>query len=287
MGVNVTVPHKVLVIDYLDGLDADAARIGAVNTIGKNPGGKLIGYNTDGAGFIDSILLPTPGERRPFIAALDGMNVLLLGAGGSARAVAFHLSDHLGTGNLIIANRTRAHGDELAGEIAKRGRPARAIDDTEIPIWAPKVGLIVNCTTKGQGGVRKLADGSATMLEPYSALAPANPPALADGESAHFAKRWHEMAEVDTAAKNRASLALAGKIPSSTSFYDLIYHPTASVFLQHGQSTGHRIMTGKSMIVRQAARACCERICLTALTAVGKNDDEIFGTVTEAMFDAW
>jgi hypothetical protein len=72
MGVNVTVPHMMIVIDYLDGLDADAARIGAVNTIGKNSGGKLIGYNTDGAGFIDSILLPIPGERDPFVTSLDG-----------------------------------------------------------------------------------------------------------------------------------------------------------------------------------------------------------------------
>ena len=287
MGVNVTVPHKVRVIDFLDGLDADAARIGAVNTIGKNADGKLIGYNTDGAGFIDSILLPTPGQRDPFVTSLDGMNVLLLGAGGSARAVAFHLSDYLGKGKLIIANRTRTHADELAGEVAKLGRPALAIDETEIPIWAPKVGLIVNCTTKGQGGVRKLADGSATMLAPYSALAPANPPVLTDGETAHFEIRWHDMAEADIAANNDASLALAGLIPSSTRFYDLIYHPAATVFLQHGQSTGHRIMNGKSMIVRQAVRAFCDRICLTALTARGKNDDETFRTVTEVMFDAW
>jgi shikimate dehydrogenase len=287
MGVNVTVPHKMIVIDYLDGLDADAARIGAVNTIGKNAGGKLIGYNTDGAGFIDSILLPIPGERDPFVTSLDGMNVMLLGAGGSARAVAFHLSDHLGKGNLIIANRTRAHADELAGAIAKLGRPALAIDEAEVPIWAPKVGLMINCTTKGQGGVRKLAGGSATMLGPYSALAPANPPALADGGSALFEKRWRDMAEADIAANNEASLALAGLIPLSTRFYDLIYHPAATVFLQHGQSTGHRIMSGKNMIVRQAVRAFCDRICLTALTALGKNDDKTFSTVTQIMFDAW
>ena len=287
MGVNVTVPHKVRVVEFLDGLDADAARIGAVNTIGKHTDGKLVGYNTDGAGFIDSILLPTPGERDPFLTSLDGMDVLLLGAGGSARAVALHLSDHLGKGNLIIANRTRAAADELAGEIAKLGRSARAIEEAEIPLWAPRVGLIVNGTTKGQSGARKLANGSATMLAPYSALAPANPPALADGASANFEKRWRELAEDDIAANNAASLALAGSIPSSTRFYDLIYHPAATVFLQHGQSTGHRTMNGKSMIVRQAVRAFCDRICLTALTALGKNDDETFRTVTEVMFNAW
>jgi hypothetical protein len=46
-------------------------------------------------------------------------------------------------------------------------------------------------------------------------------------------------------------------------------------------------MSGKNMIVRQAVRAFCDRICLTALTALGKNDDKTFRTVTQIMFDAW
>jgi shikimate dehydrogenase len=287
MGVNVTVPHKVRVIDFLDELDSGAARIGAVNTVVKNPDGKLIGYNTDGEGFIDSLLIPPPALREAFVKSIDGMDVLLLGAGGSARAVAFHLSDWIGDGKLIIANRTREHAESLAGEIAKLGRQALAIDELGISNWATRVGLIVNCTTKGQGGVRQLTDGKATILEPYSALAPANPPVLADGAAANFEKQWYHSAQADIAANNQASHALAKSIPPATRFYDLIYHPAESVFLRHGQSTGHRTMNGKSMIVCQAARAFCKRICLQELIALGKNDDETFRTVTEVMFRAW
>jgi len=289
MGVNVTVPYKVRVIEFLDALDTDATRIGAVNTVVKHGDGKLVGYNTDGAGFIDSLRLAAPGERQPFIDTLDGMDVLLLGAGGSARAVAFHLSDHIGKGQLIIANRTRAHADDLAAEICRLGRQALATDESAIPFWAPRVGLVVNSTTKGQGGVRKLSGGRMTMLTPYSALAPADPPVLADAAeaAANFETQWHERAQADIAANNQAALALAQSIPQATRFYDLIYHPPETVFLRQGQSTGHRTMNGRSMIVRQAVLAFCERICLTRLSEMGKNNKQTFQEVTEVMFGAW
>lgn len=287
MGINVTVPHKVRVTDFLDELDADAARIGAVNTIVKNPDGKLVGYNTDGAGFIDSLLLPPPGEREAFVQSLDGMDVLLLGAGGSARAVAFHLSDHIGNGKLIISNRTLEHAQSLAADIAKLGRQALAIDEIGSLNWATQVGLIVNSTTKGQGGVRKLSDGKATVLVPYSALAPADPPVLSENAAANFEKQWHARAQADIAANNQASQALAQSIPQDTRFYDLVYHPEETVFLRHGRLTGHRTMNGKSMIVRQAVRAFCQRICLRQLIELGKNDEATFQAVTEIMFRAW
>jgi len=287
MGINVTVPHKVRVIDFVDELDADAARIGAVNTVVKNPDGKLIGYNTDGEGFIDSLLLPSPGQPDAFMHSLDGMDVLLLGAGGSAHAVAFHLSDWIGSAKLIVANRTREHAESLAGEIAKLGRQALAINELEISHWAARVGLIINSTTKGQGGVRKLTDGKAAILEPYSALAPADPPILSVGQGANFEQQWRALAAVDITANNRRSELLARSIPQDTRFYDLIYHPAETVFLRHGQSTGHRTMNGKSMIVRQAVLAFCNRICLPQLIALGKNDDETFQAVTEIMFRAW
>ena len=111
LGINVTVPHKVHVMEFLDELDPGAERIHAVNTVVKDSNNKLIGYNTDGEGFIDSLLQPLPGQKEAFLKSLDGMNVLLLGAGGAARAVAFHVSDHIGTGKLLIANRTRAHAE--------------------------------------------------------------------------------------------------------------------------------------------------------------------------------
>ncbi len=287
MGINVTMPHKVRVIDFLDALDADAARIAAVNTVVKNPGGKLIGYNTDGAGFIDSLLLPPPGKREAVVQSLDGMDVLLLGAGGSARAVAFHVSDHIGKGILIIANRTLEHAKSLAGEIQQAGRQAIAIDETEVSSFSTKVGLIINSTTKGQGGKRKLPNGMATILESYSSLTPANPPALPKANDGEFEKRWRANASADIETNNRRSEALAKTIPQQTRFYDLIYQPEETVFLRHARMTGHATMNGKSMIVNQAVLAFCKHICRRQLIALGKNDEETFRKVTEVMFRAW
>ena len=82
-GVNVTMPHKENVIPLLDKIDADASFIGAVNTI-VNSNGKLIGYNTDGRGFMRSL-----SEAQ---ISLNKKNVLILGAGGASRAIGFYLA---------------------------------------------------------------------------------------------------------------------------------------------------------------------------------------------------
>jgi shikimate dehydrogenase len=287
MGVNVTVPHKVRAIDFLDEIDGGAARIGAVNTIVKTAAGKLIGYNTDGEGFIESLLTAPPGEAQPFFRSLDGVSVLLLGAGGSARAVAFHLSDRLGPGKLIVANRTLEHAQALAEEIHKAGRQALAIDEAAIAQWAPEVALIVNCTTKGQGGIRRLANGTATILEPYSSLAPANPPALVAADDGNFENSWRAAANADIEANIRASQSLAKAIPADTRFYDLIYHPEETEFLRQGRMTGHKTMNGKSMIVCQAVIAFCQRICQRQLAHLGKNNAETFAQVADVMYRAW
>lgn len=106
VGVNVTVPLKELVLPYLDEIDEDAAKIGSVNTI-CNRGGKLMGYSTDGAGFLRSLeeAGQETGSRQAYI----------LGAGGSARAVGFALASR--GGFCTIANRTAARADALAAEI--------------------------------------------------------------------------------------------------------------------------------------------------------------------------
>ena len=286
LGFNVTVPHKVRVIDYLDELDAGAARIQAVNTVVRSATGKLTGYNTDGEGFIDSLLLPTPEHPQGFMPSLDGVDVLLLGAGGSARAVAFHVSDHIGTGKLIISNRTIAHAQSLAGEMAKLGRQTIAVNQSDVAIWAAKAGLIINTTTKGQGGVRKVSNGMATMLAPYSALAPAQPPLLPENLGDGFERQWRAAAANDIEANNRSSETLAAAIPAATRFYDLVYHPEETVFLRHGRESGHRTMNGKSMIICQAVIAF-RKICRQQLQSLGKDTQATLRELAEVMFANW
>ncbi|MGH7875010.1 MAG: shikimate dehydrogenase family protein, partial [Candidatus Binatia bacterium] len=289
LGVNVTVPHKVHVMSFLDDLDPGAKRIEAVNTIVRTCEQRLVGHNTDGAGFIDSILQRQPDSNASFVPALSEMNVLLLGAGGSARAVAFHVADRLGKGRLFISNRTFEHAASLAADINRNGGAAEAITEADISKFAPTLGLIINSTTKGQGGLCMLANDRATMLEPYSALAPANPPALArePGGPLSVNREWMDAASSDIDSNHQASFKLAQSIPSNARFYDLIYHPQETVFLRHGRLTGHPTMNGKAMIINQAAIAFCRGICAHELHARRIDTRKTYDKILGIMYRAW
>ncbi|WP_066064016.1 shikimate dehydrogenase [Neobacillus soli] len=95
-GFNVTIPHKSNIIPYLDGIDELAANIGAVNTV-VNENGKLIGYNTDGPGFLKGL--------KTYVDTLSGQRVLIIGAGGAARAIYFTIAQEKPRA-VDIANRT-------------------------------------------------------------------------------------------------------------------------------------------------------------------------------------
>ena len=103
-GFNCSLPHKVAVIQHLDGLGASAAVMGAVNCVVRR-GDKLIGENTDGKGFLKSLeSVITPKEK----------SVVLFGAGGAARAIAVELG-LAGTKRITIVNRSQSRGAELVG----------------------------------------------------------------------------------------------------------------------------------------------------------------------------
>jgi shikimate dehydrogenase len=289
LGINVTVPHKIKIMDFLDEIEAGAHRVQAVNTIVKTSSGKLVGYNTDGEGFIESLLTPLPEQTESFMPSLAKTDVLLLGAGGSARAVAFQMSDKLNEGQLVIANRTLDHAMSLASEIQKKGRKVEAIDETEIGDRARRVGLIVNSTTKGQGGIRKLPSGKLTTLEAYSALASAHAASISqsDFDDARTRQKWLRAVQADIDANNQASLTLAQTIPKNVRFYDLIYHPEETVFLRHGKLSGHLTRNGKAMIVFQAAIALCRHICKQHLIESGKDDASTYRAICRVMAAKW
>ncbi len=108
-GVNVTAPHKVEVMKYLDKIDGAALLYGAVNTI-KNEAGFLTGYNTDADGFYLSLLVEG--------VEIIGKDILILGAGGAARPICVKFAK-LGAKSITILNRTQNHADELAQFIEK------------------------------------------------------------------------------------------------------------------------------------------------------------------------
>ncbi|ASK63126.1 shikimate dehydrogenase [Virgibacillus phasianinus] len=98
-GFNVTVPYKQTIIPYLDDLDEKAAAIGAVNTV-VCKGGKWTGYNTDGDGYLRSLI-----QAYPSIGQDTNKNVLIIGAGGAARGILYTLGQK-GFNHIDLANRT-------------------------------------------------------------------------------------------------------------------------------------------------------------------------------------
>jgi shikimate dehydrogenase len=286
-GANVTVPHKLRIMEFLDEIDPGARRINAVNTIMRTKAGRLIGYNTDGDGFVQSILQAPADRSEPFISSLVGMNVLLIGAGGSARAVAFHIADLLDGGKLLICNRTIPAALALADTLRRQRRQALAISESQIDKHVLEVGLIINSTTKGQGGIRKLSGDRVTKLEPYSALAPADPPVIPVSELDKADGAWLQAARPDIETNHELSLRLANAIPRHVRFYDLIYHPEETVFLRHGRLTGHLCMNGKGMIIHQAAIAFYIYICREYLKSLGIDGVTAQKQILNAMERAW
>ena len=108
-GVNITVPHKQAVIELLDGLDEQATRIGAVNTV-LNKNGKFIGSNTDAYGFISNLQRSFPDVK------LYLSDVVILGAGGATRAAIVGLQDAGAGGNITLLNRTEETAAKMAAE---------------------------------------------------------------------------------------------------------------------------------------------------------------------------
>lgn len=145
-GCNVTVPHKVSAMALVDVVDPAARRIAAINTIVVMPDGALRGFNTDGAGYIQSLRDLDPGWRG------DAGPALVLGAGGAARAIVVALLDE-GVPQLRLCNRTLENAQALAHEFGER---------VQVVPWAQRseamagVSLLVNTTTQGMHGMAPL-----------------------------------------------------------------------------------------------------------------------------------
>jgi shikimate dehydrogenase len=140
-GLNVTIPHKVEVLPFLDRLDPLAEKIGAVNTI-VNDEGVLTGYNTDSAGFLRAL-----SEENIDPA---NKNIAILGSGGAARAILFGLADK--GANLTILNRHPAPAAELAGKISSCYKiTVKALELTEenLKDTLESSDILVNTTSVG------------------------------------------------------------------------------------------------------------------------------------------
>lgn len=157
-GFNCTIPHKVAVIEHLDGLGESASLMGAVNCVVRR-GDKLIGENTDGKGFVKSL--------RELVDP-TGKHVVMFGAGGAARAIGVEVA-LAGATKITLLNRSASRGEQLAQLLADRvkvdvkfvrwDQTYKIPEDADILINATSIGLYPDVTARLDFDVKTLRPG--------------------------------------------------------------------------------------------------------------------------------
>jgi shikimate dehydrogenase len=140
-GLNVTMPHKEAVIKHLDEIDPTARFLNAVNTI-QNKNGKLLGFNTDGVGALKALRANQIDPKNK--------KILLLGAGGAARAIAYSLSKEVG--ELVILNRTPKPAEELANllkQVSNKKITVGVLSSETIETNLADTNVLINATSIG------------------------------------------------------------------------------------------------------------------------------------------
>ncbi|MGM7683078.1 shikimate dehydrogenase [Cytobacillus sp. Hm23] len=138
-GFNVTIPHKVSIMKYLDDIDQLAEQIGAVNTVVNN-NGRLIGYNTDGPGYVRAL-------ANIVTSQLNSKKILIIGSGGAARGIYFSLAKH-GVQSIDICNRTMTTAVELVKQ-CQFDVQSSALTIHEAETRIPHYDIIINTTSVG------------------------------------------------------------------------------------------------------------------------------------------
>jgi shikimate dehydrogenase len=211
VGINVTIPHKQGVIPLIDKLSREAELIGAVNTM-VFKGGKIEGHNTDARGFIVAM-------KEEGVDTLRGKSVVVLGAGGSARAVVVSLALE-GVKKISIANRTASKAIQLASDISQKtgiNIHGMGLDDKGLPEAIAESSLLVNTTSAGMN------------LEH---------PLLINED-------WLALHEVSAERSEHKQLVV----------YDIIYNPPETRLLKVAKERGLKTIGGIGMLVHQGAIA--------------------------------
>lgn len=142
-GMSVTIPHKIEVMQHVDEIPDVDRHIGSINTVIKE-GGKLIGFGTDGPGALKAI--------KDAKVELEGMNVLMLGAGGASRAIAFTLAQKGNIGKLVLLDINEEFLSQLSDDL-KSGTDAVIVADALTPAaiegYMASTDLVINCTPVG------------------------------------------------------------------------------------------------------------------------------------------
>ena len=227
-GGGLGVGFKEQAVAYLDEVDEMARKIGAVNVVVKNTDGLLVGYNTDGLGYAESLaeFFMKKGE------SLVGKKVVLIGSGGTANAIAFALA--LRKMKLVILNRTVEKAEMLAKKInAHFGFASdEAVNfgaESEIFEAVVDADVVLNLSTKGACG----------HLEKYLPLASATLPAT----------------EENLAENHRQAQAVFAKIPPQALISDVILVDGDTAFIAMAKEKKFQTLDGVSMVINQGVEA--------------------------------
>ena len=259
-GFNVTKPYKTAVIPHMDCLDASADICGAVNTVVVTDG-KMTGYNTDGPGFIKAL--------KYHKVDLKGKDVLVLGAGGAARAVIAALKKaRCGIKTLSVYNRTAENALILKKEL----RYHRLHILTGLPVEY-KTDVVINCTTAGQHGDDcPLPDGFdyGQLSVCIDLIYTRSKNACLQGQFCDAANGYKTS---PLAAENSAAGTGSGLAPG----FNTRYKPKETVFLKRAADAGVKTVNGAAMLVFQAVAA--EKLWRGNFKLTKKNIADIIETI--------
>ena len=221
LGANVTIPYKEDVVPLLDEYDPVTVKIGAVNTI-VNRGGRLVGYNTDAAGFIRALADFT---GRAFDC--HGKKVVILGTGGAARAAAVALLEN-GVGELALLGRTQRRVDALVNQL-------RALDSSKRQVSGLPFPPLHQRRRGGQGGEARQGDEAGGFLSRADLLVNATPVGL---------KMDDEALLVDIELLQAGAFVM-----------DLVFNPPRTALLRAAHAHGCQVSNGLAMLLYQGALA--------------------------------
>ncbi|KAK9906781.1 hypothetical protein WJX75_007923 [Coccomyxa subellipsoidea] len=164
-GFSVTIPHKLAALECAEEADPVAARIGAANTLVRLSGGGLKAFNTDWSAAISAVEAALGGSRQGGESALRGKNVVVLGAGGAGKALAFGAIERGAT--VLVCNRTREKADALAEAL---GSGASAVEYAEVASGRVAGDVLMNSTSIGMHPREDESPVSAEALSGYGVV---------------------------------------------------------------------------------------------------------------------
>ncbi len=232
LGANVTVPHKEVMVSLLDQLDDLAIEIGAVNTI-VNRGGQLVGYNTDVGGFLRA--LRQEGDFSP-----AGKRVVLLGAGGVARAASFALA-RAGVKSLVMTDIIAERVQDLVSDLE------RSLVRTQGPLPSSYV------DAKNVGGIDSPGFESWPIPETI-ALSSDDPQFVEALSGCDLLVNCTPVGMKHSATEGQSPIE-AASIPKEALVYDVVYNPLDTQLLSDAKKAGAHTLGGLTMLVYQGATA--------------------------------